>query len=543
MASQLPVKVVFVSLLEAAVSFHLFPNVFSARSFTGAFVVYSVINWSIYALYIVVIYPFFLSPLRHLPKPSGSWGPIIAHGPIMFSRPPGEAHLKMMKDCPDAGLIHFRSFFHVDRLLLASPAAIADVLVHKTYDFEKTPWIRAFLKQFLGDGLLTTEGEEHKHQRKHIMPAFSFRHIKELYPVFWSKSLELCDVVKAEMAEKMNDVLELNHFATQVTMDIIGLAGLGRDIGSLRNSEDELISTYEEILEPTSEKGIYFVMHLLFPPRFIKMLPWKLNERTRITTGSLKRICTEFVQEKKARMKTESEEQIDILSILLRSNTFSDQGMVDQLLTFLAAGHETTSSAFTWASHLLAINPSVQTRLRAEIHEAISSPKWILTDKVDLAALLESLPYLNAVCNETLRLFPTIPVSARIAVRNTTISSQHVPAGTLCFIVPWAINRNPALWGPDAGEFRPERWIDQETGRANGIGSAESNYAFLTFLHGPRSCIGERFARAELRALLAVFCGSFEMSMADPKEVVRAGGTITSKPINGMKLRLKPVDW
>ena len=74
-------------------------------------------------------------------------------------------------------------------------------------------------------------------------------------------------------------------------------------------------------------------------------------------------------------------------------------------------------------------------------------------------------------------------------------------------------------------------------------GGAESNFAFLTFLHGPRSCIGERFARAELRALLAAFVGHFEMEMADPNEKVIAGGTITSKPVNGMKLRLRPVEW
>jgi cytochrome P450 len=74
-------------------------------------------------------------------------------------------------------------------------------------------------------------------------------------------------------------------------------------------------------------------------------------------------------------------------------------------------------------------------------------------------------------------------------------------------------------------------------------GGADSNYAFLTFLHGPRACIGERFARAELRALVATFVGSFEMEMADPHEEVVIGGTITIKPVNGMKLRLNPVKW
>jgi cytochrome P450 len=153
------------------------------------------------------------------------------------------------------------------------------------------------------------------------------------------------------------------------------------------------------------------------------------------------------------------------------------------------------------------------------------------------------MPYLNGICNEVLRLFPTIPVTARMAIRDTTVAGVFIPAKTLMFVVPWAINRNPALWGSNAEDFVPERWIDKNTGRASMSGGTDSNYAFLTFLHGPRSCIGERFARAELRALLAAFVGHFDMQMADPNEEVIVGGTVTSKPMNGMKLKLSPVDW
>jgi cytochrome P450 len=152
------------------------------------------------------------------------------------------------------------------------------------------------------------------------------------------------------------------------------------------------------------------------------------------------------------------------------------------------------------------------------------------------------MPYLNAVCNEVLRMFPTIPVTARFAIRDTTIAGHFIPKDTVIMVIPWAINRHPALWGPDSEEFVPERWID-ESGRATMSGGADSNYSFLTFLHGPRSCIGERFARAELRALLAALVGSFELQMADPNEKIVVGGTVTSKPKDGMKLKLKPVEW
>jgi cytochrome P450 len=180
--------------------------------------------------------------------------------------------------------------------------------------------------------------------------------------------------------------------------------------------------------------------------------------------------------------------------------------------------------------------------LRNEIHEAIPDPQALSDPSMDIATLLEGMPYLNAVCNEVLRLYPTIPLSAREAVRDTTIAGQFVPKGTFIYVVPWAVNRNPKLWGSNSEEFVPERWID-ENGRATMKGGADSNYAFLTFLHGPRSCIGERFARSELRALLAALVGKFKLEMANPNEIVRNGGTITSKPIDGMRIKLTPVEW
>jgi cytochrome P450 len=556
---------VWLPALEGPIAFYLFPRVLPGKTITSYWFIFVVLNISILVFYHLILHPFFLSPVRNLPQAKG-FKPLLGHGWMMMQRPQGEPHLQAMKDTPNDGIILTRGYFHTTRLILTTPAALADVLVHKSYDFEKPPFARGFLRKFLGDGLLITEGDEHKHHRKRIAPAFHFRHIKELYPVFWSKSIEFCDAIRRDLCAQPSNGLEIGHYSTQVTLDIIGLAGLGRDICSLRNSDDELIKNYEEILEPTTEKAAYFVAHLVFSPTFVSWLPWKLNERVRITTGNLKRICKEFVAERKEKMKlegAESQKSRDILSIMIRSNDFSDENLVDQLLTFLAAGyvphthiqprsdsyqanscsHETTSSALTWASYLLSRHPGIQTRLRKEIHHYIPDPKALSDPTFDVAGLLESMPYLNGVCNEVLRLFPTIPVTARVAIRDTTVAGHFIPNGTMLFVIPWATNRNPALWGPDSEDFVPKRWIDKESGRATMNGGADSNYAFLTFLHGSRSCIGEKFARAEMRALIAAFVGSFEMELADPDEKVIVGGTITSKPVNGMKLRLKPVEW
>ncbi len=208
-----------------------------------------------------------------------------------------------------------------------------------------------------------------------------------------------------------------------------------------------------------------------------------------------------------------------------------------------ADSHETTSSSLSWAAYLLATHPAIQSQLRAEIRSNIPYNVSQNPD-FDLATTLESLPLLNAICNETLRIYPTVPLSLRIASRNTTILNHPIPKDTMIVLAQWAINRSPELWGADATEFKPDRWIDAETGKPNNTGGATSNYSIMTFLHGPRSCIGQGFAKAELRALVASLVGAFEMEMADPKEVPVPAGNITIKPRDGTRLKLRVVgEW
>ncbi|KAF2774449.1 putative P450 monooxygenase [Teratosphaeria nubilosa] len=459
-----------------------------------------------------------------------------------------------MKEVPNDGLIRFYGFFNADRVLLASPKALGELLVSKTYDFEKPKPARDFLRKILGDGLIIVEGDVHKFQRKNIMPMFSFRSIKDLYPIFWDKSIQLVQGVAQQIAEhpeqrgeskSKTSVVEINHWANQVTMDIIGLAAMGRDIQALKNSDDPLVQKYEEILEPTVEKQIFFLISLLFPGDWLSYLPWAVVKRFNYLVPSLNQICLDFIRTKKEKVKSNPDNK-DILSLLLRSNNFSDEQLVDQLLTFLAAGHETTSSAFTWSGFLLSKHPDIQVALREEVHKNVVSPNQPLSSDTDLASILESLPLLNGVCNEVLRLYPTVPTTVRWAVRDTSLVGHPIPSGTELILSPWSINRSTELWGPDAEEFVPKRWIDvdENTGeeRPNNSGGAPSNYANLTFLHGPRSCIGQGFAKAELRALVATFVGSFDIAMADPNEVVVPHGVVTTKPKNGMHLRLRKLD-
>lgn len=176
----------------------------------------------------------------------------------------------------------------------------------------------------------------------------------------------------------------------------------------------------------------------------------------------------------------------DILSNLVLANELDDATLAHESLTMLGAGHETTSSSLSWAAVLLSQNQDIQDKLREEIRAHLPSPN--LSETVSLAQI-EKMPLLNAVCHETLRLYPTVPFSARTAVHSTTLGDITLRKGTQVWLPIWSINRTPKLWGEDAEVFNPSRWITN--GAFNNNGGVKSNYSLLTFLHGPRSCIGQ----------------------------------------------------
>lgn len=423
------------------------------------------------------------------------------------------------------------------------------MLVTKNYEFVKPEQFRFSIGRILGVGVLLAEGDEHKAQRKNLLPAFAFRHIKNLYPVFWSKSREgveamteaiLKEAAQRDDGEKKTAVIEAGNWASRVTLDIIGIAGLGRDFDAIKNPNNRLTQAYARIFKPSRQARILQLLGMMISPRIVALLPVKRNEDIGVAAGLIRAECAEIIQEKKQKLAQKEPSDPDILSVALESGGFTDENLVDQLMTFLAAGHETTASAMTWAAYLLAKHTDVQARLRAEVREhlpPLSSPSSSVSS-VDI----DRMPYLNAVCNEILRYFGPVPLTLRVAARDTSIQGHPVPKGTQVMLVPWAINRSEALWGADARVFDPDRWLAKsEADKRAASGGAESNYAFMTFLHGPRSCIGMSFAKAEFACLLATWVGRFEMELHNKEEAdeskVDVKGGVTARPSKGMYVK------
>lgn len=407
--------------------------------------------------------------------------------------------------------------------------------MQKNYEFIKPSRLRLGLGRLLGVGILLAEGDEHKRQRKLLMPAFSFRHIKDLYPIFWDKSKEMTDAISQiiKSSPDSSSVVEIRQWASRATLDIIGLAGCGQDFNSLSDPDNDLNQTYKSIF--ASGRGAQIIQLILnmLPHWLVVALPLKRNDEIGKAVNTIKTTARNLIVDKRAKLEKGEAKQVDILSVAMQSGGFSDEDLVNQLMTFLAAGHETTASALTWCVYLLCNNPEAQRKLRLELRKELD-----LKGEVD-AAQLGRLPYLNAVLNETMRIFPPVPLTIRESANDSTIQGHFIPAHTTVIICPWATNTSTHLWGPDARDFKPERWL--APGQANS-GGAESNYAVSTFLHGPRSCIGKDFAKAEFACLVASLFGRFEIELEDKEWVLEIQGGITARPKGGLSVRMRDLE-
>jgi cytochrome P450 len=335
----------------------------------------------------VIVYPYFRSPLRHLPRPKvysyvsvkhnepmlkilkrtqGEW-PFVGQGIAPHRKPVCRLYLKWMTEVPNDGLITYRSIFNGDRLLITSPQAIAEVLVHNSYCYEKPAEERAIIGRFLGDGLTIVEGDVHRAQRKLMAPVYALKNIKALYPIFWSKAHQLVDKV-AMRIKKGNvphgatakncgpsTVQEITFWVNKTTLDIIGLAGLGKDFGNLEDTKNDLFEVYQEVFQYALAKDIFMAVNRTLPTKFVQLLPWGINDRINATTVLLRQVCQTLVDEKLSNFE-ENEGKVgrsrDIMSLLIRASGWVPRQLVEQLLTFVAAGYVQHPSLISHISNM-----------------------------------------------------------------------------------------------------------------------------------------------------------------------------------------------
>lgn len=256
-------------------------------------------------------------------------------------------------------------------------------------------------------------------------------------------------------------------------------------------------------------------------------------------------VATSIVQSKLDTDKASAAKK-DIISLIVNHNTSlsDDDGLSfeevrDQVKTFFGAGHDTTATGVAWTIDLLSKHPDVQDRLRTEILTALSSLADAASSKdpeaLAQANMLDRLPYLADVCQESLRFIPPIPTVIRKTRVDSNLSGYLIPAGTYLYITSNAINRLECYWGNDADHFDPDRW--------DRLPKQWVPNAYQTFLEGPRGCIGRKFAETEMKVfpvcLLSRF--RFERDEAWPDQEKRKMWRLVLRPKDGISVKMSLV--
>lgn len=301
------------------------------------------------------------------------------------------------------------------------------------------------------------------------------------------------------MAESESDnVVDITTWVGRAALDIIGIAALGVDFSSLADPGNQLSRAYQVIFEPDATSRIIFLLSIVVSVTAVKVLPLKKARDIRAGSAYVKKYLKDIFSKRDIQagsaVEKEKSHAKDILSVAAQYGGFTTDELVNQARTFLVAGHETTATGVQWAFYTLT-RPEhlhIQQRLREEIHKELPN---LASGEEMSAQLLDKLPYLDAVCKETLRVNGPSTFSKRSAVRDTELHGLKIGKGTGFLIPNWAINKSRNLWGENARVFDPERWLN---GKDRFNGGADT-LAFQTFSYGTRGCIG----KSKLRSIAA----------------------------------------
>ena len=388
------------------------------------------------------------------------------------------------------------------------PDLIRDVLVTHDWNFVKDQVLRAS-KPILGYGLLTSEGELHRRQRRLVQPAFHSARLASYAQVM----VECAEATGRSWSSGERYAIDKEMMS--LTLQIVGRtlfsADLKQDAAGVGESLTRVLGLFLQLNSPIAQ--------MLFPIR-------KLAERKAARSRrEIAQVLGNVIEDH----RRHPDAYDDMLSMLMRSHDdtnagyMSDELLLDESLTLFLAGHETTANALTWTWCLLARNPDAADRLHAEL-------KCVLNGRLPTLDDLPLLNYTGKIFREVLRLYPPAWIIGREAVTDYQLGGVSVPAGSTLLMSPYATHRDPRFWD-NPEEFNPDRWTE-------GSSSIRPKFAFYPFGAGTRVCVGEHFAMMEGVLLIATLAQQWQFDLA-PGQTVKPWPQITLRPRRSIFFHLK----
>ncbi len=437
-----------------------------------------------------------MPPITSLPPlPRASALPIVGSTLHYLKNPLG-----FLADTATKGDIVSMPFMDLEAWLVNDPELIDQILLRSASSFQKDVFLRQ-LKRVLGEGLLGSEGDFWKRQRRLIQPAFHRNHIAGYGKVMVDHTAA---ITKTWMD---GERLDFNKAMMHLTADIVTECLFGTSVGDAA----EVGACLDVVMERFSEP-----LFVLFPSA--EKLPLPINKRFEKVSPRLDAIVRGFIEKRRA--MGEPAPGKDLLAMLLNArdedgSRMSDQQIRDEVLILFLAGHETTALALSWTFYELSRHASVEKKLHEELDRVLGGREPTLED-------LPKLTYCERIIQESLRLHPPAWAIGREATQPVTIGGREYPKGAWFWIGTHALHRSPKFY-PDPTAWKPERW-------ENDFAKKIPKYAYLPFGGGPRVCIGNQFAMMEGVLLLASIAQKFSVDVVPGHPVV---------PVPAITLRMK----
>ncbi|KAI0056303.1 cytochrome P450 [Artomyces pyxidatus] len=450
-------------------------------------------------------------------------------------------------------------------LLISDPVALTSILIKQQETFEQHEWFTELFRHAVGPGLLSSTGALHRRQRKLLNPIFSPSRIRSMVPLLHKITDQVNRVFRDALRSQITDgpmELDIVEWFGRLVLEMIAQGGLGHSFDDFTYGADknEFNIAIKEFMLVMSRLNLFLPIFLLvthWPSKLLRSiavcLPWADLHHFLGIVDTMDRCTVRLFQSKKALLAQGDAELTqlvsggqDIISVLMTTDTdageteMQDDEIMAQMLTLLAAATETTSNSIARLVHVLSQHQDAQDELRREVNAAVA----VSGGELGYEQLTE-LPYLDAICRETLRLYPpasfvsricradtTIPLSHPIPIDYTPHSSLFVPRGTTIILDILGINCSQDIWGADADSWRPERWLSPlpESVAGARIPGVYSN--MLTFLGGPRSCIGFKLSELEMKVVLSQLIRSFRF-LPSKTEIVWRLGPVTTPSVKG----------
>lgn len=440
-------------------------------------------------------------PIENNP-PSPKHVPFLGHL-TKFRRDP----LKLLLDSARAhgDVVHLR-FGPQAIYLLNNPDYIRDVLVTNSRNFVKSRGLE-MAKKFLGESLLTSEGEFHRRQRRLAQPAFHRQRINAYAAVM----VEHASRTRNRWAP--GETLDIWQEMMRLTLGIVGKTLFDADVESEASEIGKALTSVMQLFERITNPFAGLLDKLPLPSN----LRW-LKAKQRLDS-TIHRIIDEH--------RASGVDRGDLLSmLLLAQDEEGDGGMMtdaqlrDEAMTLFVAGHETTANALTWTWYLLSQHPAVEARVHAEIDS-------VLAGGIPIADDVAKLRYTEMVFAESMRLYPPAWTLGRRVLSDYPVGEYVLPAGSIVLMSPW-VTHHDARYFPEPFKFDPERWTPEAR-------ESRPKFSYFPFGGGPRVCIGEQFAWMEGVLLIAAIAQGWKMRLA-ADQIVEPKPMITLRPRYGMRM-------